>query len=371
VKQKNTDLAVTLYRLAEQQMARVKPEESDKIGQIFPWILKNGPNAGEDKELYQKTIRIPFENTTIPVPAYYNQVLSKKYGNYCEVRKGCAGHNYPFFEGQKKDLEQLMGEPLPGFHFHKHMLKRPDKDYTGSLKTIAREYIKSLKEILAEAINTLLSKEYEQLAQLLTDSQQLTIDFGTLVETVKGEDNPHTKNVVETLKYFCECVWQEYQDISNGSSDTLMHTPKALEEVEIAITNNLINIKEILFLPIGPKEWNGFKYTYKNALKNKNTEVWVVPLPLLKKDYFGNIHMTDEEIEQAVEKDLYPKDITIKDWSIYDLTLHCPDIVYIQNPYDETNPCLTVPPDFYAKKMRKYANEIIFIPFKTTDEFGK
>lgn len=369
-KHRNTDLAVALCRLAEQQMARVNPEEADSIGQIFPWILKRGPHAGEDKKLYEKTIRLPFENTTIPVPAYYNQILSRRYGNYCEIRKVWSGHNYPFFEGQKKELEQLTGEPLPGFCFHKDMLNRPDKEYTSSLKTIAKECVTSIKDMLSEAVNAITLGEHEQFSQLLTDSQQLAIDLGTLVETVKGEYNPHTVNVIKALENFCDCVWQEYQDISNGIGKTLIHTLKAIEEVNIAVTDNIINIKEILFLPIGPKEWNGFSCAYKNALKNKNTEVWVVPLPLLKKDYFGNVCMTDEEIKQAAKKDFYPKNISITDWGVYDLSLHCPDIVYIQNPYDETNPCLTVPPDFYARAIQKYTNELIFIPFKKTCEFG-
>lgn len=345
MKQNGTDLAVALCRLAEQQMARVKPEETDRIGQIFPWVLKRGSNAGEDKKLYEKTIRLPFENTTIPVPAYYNQILSRRYGNYCEIRKVWTGHNYPFFEGQKKDMEQLMGKSFPGFFFHKDMLNRPNKEYTGSLKTIAGECINSIKDMIREAVNVLALEEYEQFSQLPTDSQQFAIDLGTLVETVKGEDNPHTINIVKALENFCECVWQEYQDILSGNDNALTRTLKALEGVDIALTNNLVNIKEILFLPIGPKEWDGFKYAYENALKDKNAEIWVVPLPLLKKDYFGNIHMTDNEIEQAVKRDLYPKDIVLEDWMVYDLSLHCPDIVYIQNPYDETNPCLTIPPD--------------------------
>ena len=37
------DVAVALYKLAEQQMAKVKPDETDRVGQVFPWILKNGP----------------------------------------------------------------------------------------------------------------------------------------------------------------------------------------------------------------------------------------------------------------------------------------------------------------------------------------
>lgn len=140
------------------------------------------------------------------------------------------------------------------------------------------------------------------------------------METIKGENNPHSINVVKALEHFCECLWQEYQDISNRNDSTLLLTLEAFEYVHIAVVDNIINIKEILFLPIGTTEWNGFKYAYMNELKEKNTEVWVVPLPLLKKDYFGNVLMTEKEIEQAAKTDLYPEDIHIWDWKIYALS---------------------------------------------------
>ena len=65
----------------------------------------------------------------------------------------------------------------------------------------------------------------------------------------------------------------------------------------------------------------------------------------------------------------YPEDIPLTDWKEYDISVHCPDIVYIQNPYDGENPCLTVPSVFYAKNMLRYTKKLVYIPFSKTAEF--
>lgn len=70
--------------------------EIDRICQIFPWGLKG--NTSEPKEYYDKAIRLPFEDTTIPVPANYNQLLSMCYGNYLEIHKVWDAHSYPAFD---------------------------------------------------------------------------------------------------------------------------------------------------------------------------------------------------------------------------------------------------------------------------------
>lgn len=93
-------LAVSLYKLAENQMKRCPKEKSDKVGQIFPHILKGNP--GEPSYRYKSFVRIPFEDTSIPVPAFYNAVLSSRYTNYHITQKNQACHGYPSFDFQRK-----------------------------------------------------------------------------------------------------------------------------------------------------------------------------------------------------------------------------------------------------------------------------
>ncbi len=439
------ELCVALYRLAENEMAKVKPEETGTVGQIFPWILKGG--KGQPKAYYEKIIRLPFEDTTIPVPACYNTVLASRYGNYNEIHKVWNGHMYPFFEGQKADLEKINGAPLPGKVFDIKLLERPEVDRSNSLKAIADECLQEHNRLYDELATykvfgenghfitqnnytlTMSSEDIASIEEILTASQQLAIDLGTLIEQVKGEERECTKAVVGALENYCEAIFQCFQSISGvsacsdsdnsseaisigfiyGQSDgngqkkdnegactSNIEYQNALDKLEeslnqvCSITKEyIIDCKEVLFLPIGPREWNGLEkiYQYYESLENSVSEhnftdrtytggdgkydIYVVPLPLLTKDPLGQVAVSEELIKEGLKIEQYPAGITYTDWQNYDITQHCPDIIYIQNPYDAENPYLTVPPQYYASNIRKYTEKLIFIPFKDTGEFDE
>lgn len=365
------DVAVALYKLAEQQMAKVKPGETDRVGQVFPWVLKNGINAAERKEFYESLIRLPFEDTTIPVPAAYNTVLASRYGNYNEIHKVWDGHDYPYFEGQKADMEALSGESFPGFVFRPEMLERPAVADGGSLKKLSESCIEEMEALLMDAENVLHGGTLDDLTNVISDCQQLAAEYGTFVEQVKGEDRSCTKAVVAALQAYCDALWEEYQAINNGEeAQSLPKSREALDLVSDTVNRQILERKEILFLPTGALEWNAFEKFYYAALDD-NTDVYVVPLPVMKKSFMGEISMTNEEIEESIHIERYPVDISYTDWKIYDPVQHCPDVVYIEDPYDGANPCLTVPPDFYSENLRRVAGTVIYVPIADTSEFGQ
>ena len=355
---------IALYRLAERLMSAVKRDETDLVGQIFPWIIKNGLKAAETKSVYEDIIRIPFENTTIPVPMAYNNLLSSRYGNYFKIYKVWGGHDYPFFEPQKREMEEISGERLDRFVCDEGVLDamrhRPEVDESASLKTTCRGCIDELYRLHERASEDITC---------FNDMQQLAVDLGTLIETVKGEDSECAVNVVAALQEFCDALWQEYQ---NEKHNNLHLSGAALDKVRDSIENNIIARREVLFLPIGYSEFQHIYHIYKEELGKPDTDVCVVPLPLLKKDYYGNVDMTEDEIEEALHLEEYKKcynDLTITPWYEYDITIHCPDKVYTQNTYDEANPCLTVPAGYYTKAIREYAFGVTYIPIGDTAEF--
>ena len=91
----------------------------------------------------------------------------------------------------------------------------------------------------------------------------------------------------------------------------------------------------------------------------------------MKKNFVGEVNMTDEEIAESAHMSEYPEKVICTDFMNYDLSMHAPDVVYIQNPYDEANPCHTVPSYFYASNVRKYAEKVIYVPIAGTAEFSQ
>ena len=84
----------------------------------------------------------------------------------------------------------------------------------------------------------------------------------------------------------------------------------------------------------------------------------------------GEIISSDEEIISQTALDKYPEGVEVTDWLSYDISEHRPVRIYIQDPYDEQNPYLTIPPSYYAGVLRLYTKQLIFVPFKRTGEFG-
>ncbi|MBR3574968.1 MAG: LicD family protein [Lachnospiraceae bacterium] len=367
-------MAVSLYRLAEQQMGRVPSSASTKIGQIFPWVLKSGLSAGEPKADYTQTIRLPFEDTTIPVPLCYNRVLSRRYGNYCQIRKVWGGHDYPYFEAQKREIEQLSGSTYPTFTFKEDMLIRPEKDESNSLKSISTECLAGLEDYLNAIRITLDEENFESLEDLFRNSLQLSEDFGTLIEQTKGAYRQPVREIIPILEEYCASLTEFYQKMGQdgviSDFDTLLNS---LEQVKSIVRNNITVRKEILFLTTGPAEWKSLKPLYEDALKEENTDVYVLILPLMVKDVFGNIVNSDTP-ELMVSTTTGYEALNIEhvvDYADYDPVLHAPDRAYIQFPYDDENPYLTIPSQFYSAELRKYTDELICVPIGNTSEFSE
>ena len=368
------EIAVSLYKLAEREMGRVGEKDSNTIGQIFPWILKSGSKAGEPSLHYEKIIRLPFEDTTIPVPAFYNKVLTRRYGQYLKIRKVWGGHDYPFYEAQKKEMMRLSGGDFPGFKFRPEMLERPESDKSGSLKNISAECLTGLEGFYNEALSLTGSGNLDGLEEVFQNSQQLAEDFGTLIENVLGENKGTVKAVVRTLEKYCEEIFNAFGNVSESGKCDMSGIRDALDEICDAVKINILNRKEICFITTGPEEWKNLESEYKKACALEDTDVYVIPLPLLTKDIYGNIMDTDEEIAAACDPGLYngaALEEHLTDFASYDPSLHCPDKIYIQNGYDGENPLLTVPSVFYSENLRKYTDELCFVFIGKTCEFGE
>jgi phosphorylcholine metabolism protein LicD len=396
-------LWVALYRLAETQMGRTPKEESDNIGQIFPWVLKG--SRGLPKEYYENTVRLPFEYTTIPVPAYYHKGLAGRYGDYMRVCKIWNGHDYPYFESQRENLQAVADFKLPEFTFNPGMLREnlPPLDTSGSLKAMARECLTELENMVGDITRSsdiygskqsasaenmkaagVLPDERDKILGRLADCQQLAVDLGTLIEEVKGEKRESTAAVVGSLESFCEAVYGLYtyiQDPLDGRDmiydeqeqpdgqklfsvneiDRLEKLNECMKVVREKLERYVINRREVLFVIVGKNRRKGFESLYEMEAADKDTDVYVVNVPVMRKDAYGQIISGENNFTEAADEDRKK----------YAPELHMPDVIYIQDGYDGENPCLTIPEKYYAENLQRYTEKLVFVPPFTVDEFGK
>lgn len=95
-----------LWRLADSIAAMFNDEESDKLVCMSEYV-SGFPNLIYDKEWFADSLTKKFEVIDIAVPREFDKVLTQGYGNYMEMKRNTAAHEYPFFKGQKAFLEEM------------------------------------------------------------------------------------------------------------------------------------------------------------------------------------------------------------------------------------------------------------------------
>ena len=366
-----------LYDEAEKLLQLENEHDTKRVVQKVPWGVYH--NRTYDKSDFINAVRVPFEMTSVPVPLCFNKILSSKYGNFMNIVFGGGGHNYPYYIGQKKALKEDFDYPAT-YKFSESDLLSNEKDYSASLKVIAAE----MKEYLADSVEIiheiLLNKDsglsYEDIITYLSELQNNIVSFGTLTESIKGEDC----NTVKLLEQYLEVIYKvaKYvQKFDEGISYEASAESKYAEcdeevkdtfaSISEAIDSEIVNRRSVLFLPVKAKHFSSMRMAYEMEAATPDTDVYVMPLPYYYKEYDGSfkdeMHIDTEEFIKA--------NIPVTDYSRFDLSLLCPEKIYINSAYDEYNMAVSVDTRFYARNVKKYTEKLIYIPYFKLMEFDR
>ena len=114
---------------------------------------------------------------------------------------------------------------------------------------------------------------------------------------------------------------------------------------------------EVLFLPYKAAMWDSMESVWEAARDDENCHAVVMPIPyaLLSKD--GSVK------EWQCESDKFPPYVPVIDWHTYDLEIKHPDVIYIHNPYDDSNRLTQVESRFFSRNLRKCTDMLVYIPY--------
>jgi len=340
------EMGIYLYGEVEKIFAEVPEQDADVLAQMFPWGLK-GTARQYPKEYYAEQIYLPFECTAIPVPLAYDKMLHMRYGDFLKIRKVGGAHDYPFFEGQKKNLQKVLDFKLPEFELDKSRLLRSEEEQAYANM--------SYKSLAMECAN-----ELWKMKEKPVESQQLAIDLGTMLEQMLGEGTV----IVRLLEEYCEVMYAVYESNMQGIGVGKQRT--RLDVLQEKITMELERIvarKTILFLPVLAKDWTGMYSLWKEAVEA--CDVYVVPLPYYYKDYDGSSKGL------CCDADKFPEEVRVMDFQGLTEEYLDPEVIVIQNPYDAWNPVISVPELYYSRSLRKYTDKLVFMQSFKVDEFTK
>ncbi len=344
-------LRAQLYSIAEKLFAFVPEKGADMITQMMPFgIEENKAYYRLSKEAYSSSLRIPFENTSIPVPYTYGSIIETHYRDAFRMSKASAGHAYPFFEGQKESLKQVLDFDLPGFYWSETELDRAVPQTEGTYKEVVYEYLNTLLK-MTEQLTDGAYKDENVLSQL----QQMAVDLGTLMEEIKGEDY----DLVHLLEVYCEGLY-ELSTITDERS--AVARSQKLYAVLSDLKSSVDGRREVIFLPRSARLWDAMKGLWQQALADPQTDVYVVPIPYYYKKYDGQLRD-----RVYVPKD-YPAELDCQDYEKFNLMLHHPDEIIICDQYDEYNPITSVNPYFYSSNLQNMTEKLTFVfPYRIND----
>ena len=275
-----------------------------------------------------------------------------------------------------------------------------------------KEYLADSVEIIHEI---LLNKDsglsYEDIITYLSELQNNIVSFGTLTESIKGEDCNTVKfleQYLEVIYKVAKCVQELDERINykgttgNECSDIIIEADSSASVNDIgtnstnynkydyldndgdvgriisgldatfasiseSIDSEIVNRRSVLFLPVKAKHFSSMRMAYEMEAATPDTDVYVMPLPYYYKEYDGSfkdeMHIDTEEFIKA--------NIPVTDYSRFDLSLLCPEKIYINSAYDEYNMAVSVDTRFYARNVKKYTEKLIYIPYFKLMEFDR
>ena len=287
-----------LRRLAEDSITEVKRKDANKVCFMAAWIEYH--SCFWDKKYCDQMMRVPFENTTIPIPVAYDIILKAHYGDYMKVIRSGGAHDYPCFAKQEKVLTEKYGWKSWDYKWNKQELFLGYK---------IREEQRLQTEVIVnkiQKIEAMIASAPDQYGELQAQVDALKLNFGLIKQNDKKD--------------------------------------------------------EVVFLTLGPKFWRNFSYFWNKENEKSDTDVYVIPI-----SYFDTA-LNGDTLKTHYETEGY--DIPITLCNDYDLSKRHPKRIYIQCPYDDINPAMTIHSAFYSKELLKYTDELIYVPMYNIKEFN-
>lgn len=346
-------LRVRMYKEAEKLFGMFSEEESKELTRMMPNELYSEHKFRLKKEYYDKQIWLPFEGISMPVPLGYDEMLRRRYGDYMRLVRNAGGHDYPFFGTQKKQLQAVLDFEMPGYKYAGIAGRDVESGRAGSLKGMLKEAYTHLER----SFDALVEKNFVDI-ELLQECQQLAIDMGTLIEQCKGEGH----RTVGFLETYCEAIFGLAQSATEEALEKLKEALLALRE---SLQQDIWERKTVVFLPYKAAQWEYIASVWKSAVEDENCDVYVVPIPYFYKEYDGAFR------EMNYEAELFPEELHVIPYDAFDFGLHYPDMIFIQNPYDEYNPVISVHSFFYSSNLKNFTEKLIYIPPFVLEEFSR
>ncbi len=236
------------------------------------------------------------------------------------------------------------------------MRKAQKQEILGALNSLEPAHEEIREEI--RKINCGTAPDGQRIQNMLSECQDFAISIGEAIESLEGDEHA----TVRCINEYCEAVYKVFREISESSggiNENKLYKVlcKSLIKMENSVKNDIVVRKEVVFLPYQASMWDSMESVWMAARDDETCDAYVIPIPYYERNLDGSLG------EMHYEGDKYPDYVPVTDWQDYRMDEWKPDIIYIQNPYDEWNLVTCVHPDFFSKELKKHTDMLVYLPY--------
>lgn len=219
------------------------------------------------------------------------------------------------------------------------------------------QLFETLLETNAEIEKLLDRGEKNKVRELVVNCQECALLIGNTIE--RFERNQEV--IIELLQAYCEYLFQVYGDHDMPACDTPKQVKEELDRqvrlIQEKIIQNISVQLKVVFMPYKASMWTSLESIWREAQKDPECEVKVVVIP------YYNLDQQQNKKELVYEASKFPQDVPIVNYEEYDVSVEKPDMIFIHNPYDDTNNVTRVPEQYYSYNLKKHTEQLIYSPY--------
>lgn len=217
-----------------------------------------------------------------------------------------------------------------------------------------QDCLNSLKQAHEEIRGALNRHDKVQVQNMLGQCQDFAVGLGEIIERFEGEGHI----TVTYLEEYCEILFRVYGEIDDSRVNRIYKLLKQkLIRIENSVRNDIPVRKEVVFLPYMASMWDSMESVWMTADEDESCDAYVVAIPYYDRNPDGSLGLMHYEGKE------YPDYVPVTDWWTYSLEERKPDVVYIQNPYDDSNYVTCVHPRYFSRNLKQYTDMLIYLPY--------
>ncbi len=219
------------------------------------------------------------------------------------------------------------------------------------------QLLTTLKDAHSEIQLHLKKKDYEKVTPLLADCQTGALTIGNTIE----EFQENQEDIIRDLEAYCEVLFRIHTGFGQSEEGNCNKLKEELNQRIQAISRKIeehitVNLK-VVFFPYKASMWTSLETIWRAAQEDAECDAKVVVIPYYTLDSAGNRH------ELVYEATQFPDDVPIVPYNEYALEKEQPDLVFIHNPYDDTNNVTQVPEQYYSYNIKPYTGQLVYSPY--------